>query len=352
MDSFFKQQSNIASSQKEETVKQEITVPWVEKYRPKNVNELVYQDEVVAVLKKCLEGADLPNLLFYGPPGTGKTSAAVALCRQIFRTTDAYKDRVLEMNASDERGIDVVRHRIKDFSRRAASQIKVGKSMIALKIVILDEADAMTNPAQAALRRTMESESQSTRFFLICNYITRIIEPLTSRCAKFRFKPLSVEAQKERLQLICQREDVTIDEDALNELLNISGGDLRKSITLLQSMSSSGVPIIKADVRETSGYVPDGEITRIMVAAHSGDIKRLMAAVKLFVRQGFSAYQVITQLADVILGNELVKPVHKAKIFGKMAVCEKRLLDGADEYLQLLDLFVTIQGCFFDMDQD
>uniref|UniRef100_A0A915DUV6 AAA+ ATPase domain-containing protein n=1 Tax=Ditylenchus dipsaci TaxID=166011 RepID=A0A915DUV6_9BILA len=281
-----------------QTAETETTVPWVEKYRPKNVNELVYQDEVVAVLKKCIEGADLPNLLFYGPPGTGKTSAAVALCRQLFKTNEAYKDRVLEMNASDERGIDVVRHRIKDFSRRAVSKMQVGSgAFIALK-----------------------SETHSTRFFLMCNYVTKIIEPLTSRCAKFRFKPLSQEAQKERLLYIAQNESVNLEPDAVDELVSISKGDLRKSITLLQSMACASILLKKEDVRETSGYVPD----------------QLTTAVKVFNRQGYSAYQMICQLADVILANSLLQPTQKAKIFNKMGECEQRLLDGAEEFFNFL----------------
>jgi len=330
-------------------------LPWVEKYRPKQVSDIVAQDEAVAVLNKCIQGADMQNLLFYGPPGTGKTSAAVALCHQLFRTPEAYKDRVLEMNASDERGIDVVRHRIKEFSRLAVSSAKSGKnaaSLVALKVIILDEADAMTGPAQAALRRTMENESHTTRFFIICNYISRIIEPLTSRCAKFRFKPLSVDDQRERLTMICKEEGASFELAALDELVCISGGDLRKSITLLQSLACAGAEITCEAVREISGYVPDSEIHSLMKVARSGDLKQLVKSVKQINRQGYSAYQVINQLTDLIVSDRELKPDQKTKIFNKIGECEKRLLDGADEFLQLLDLTTLIQKMFFHVDEE
>ena len=193
-------------------------IPWVEKYRPGNIGEVVYQEEVVLTLKKAISTATLPHLLFYGTPGTGKTSTILAIARQFYRTPRLFKERVLELNASDERGIDVIRHKVKEFgmistgsgsgssSGGAAGSGDGGAPPPPFKIVILDEADSMTQDAQNALRRTMEVYSSNTRFCLICNFISRIIEPLASRCAKFRFKPIPSTVVVARLKEISEKE--------------------------------------------------------------------------------------------------------------------------------------------------
>ncbi|KAL0268348.1 UNVERIFIED_CONTAM: hypothetical protein PYX00_010323 [Menopon gallinae] len=184
-------------------------IPWVEKYRPKTVGDVVEQLDVVTVIQQCLQGADFPNLLFYGPPGTGKTSIILAAARQLFG--DIYKDRILELNASDDRGIQVIRDKVKTFS-----QLSARKSCPPFKIIILDEADAMTKAAQAALRRIMEVNAKTTRFCLVCNYVSRIIPPLTSRCSKFRFKPIGKEKMLERLEEICREEKVNCNNQSLS----------------------------------------------------------------------------------------------------------------------------------------
>ncbi|CAL1289570.1 unnamed protein product, partial [Larinioides sclopetarius] len=317
--------------------------PWVEKYRPKCMNEVVYQDEVVAVLKKSLANPDLPNLLFYGPPGTGKTSTILALSREIFG--DMFKSRILELNASDERGIQVIRDKVKSFAQQTASGTgSDGKPCPPFKIIILDEADSMTSAAQSALRRTMEKASKSTRFCLICNYISRIIDPLTSRCSKFRFKPLSKDTLCQRLNYIATEENVTFENDVIDSIIDFSEGDLRKAITLLQSAhrlkGDEGITV--NDIADISGVVPTKWIKELMTVCESDSYEKLEKFACNLGYEGYTTGQVINQLHDEIVFNDSLNNKQKAAICEKIAICDKRLLDGADEYLQLMDLCCTI----------
>jgi replication factor C subunit 2/4 len=213
-----------------------MTTPWVEKYRPKTVEDVCHQEEAIATLKNALETGNLPHLLFYGPPGTGKTSAVSAMVRQMFGPV--VKDRVLELNASDERGIDVVREKIKVFAKLAVGGLPPGFTCPPLKIIVLDEADCMTSDAQSALRRTMEQHSRVTRFCIMCNYVSRIIDPITSRCAKFRFSPLPATAMTSRLQHIAEQEGVSFSDGALDALMSASSGDMRRAVSLMQNAAS------------------------------------------------------------------------------------------------------------------
>ncbi|KFW09315.1 Replication factor C subunit 4, partial [Fulmarus glacialis] len=305
--------------------------------RPKNVDEVAFQDEVVAVLKKSLEGADLPNLLFYGPPGTGKTSTILAAARELYGP-ELFRQRVLELNASDERGIQVIREKVKAFAQLTASGSRSdGKVCPPFKIVILDEADSMTSAAQAALRRTMEKESKTTRFCLICNYISRIIEPLTSRCSKFRFKPLSDKIQQQRLLDVSEKEHVKISSEAVSYLVKVSEGDLRKAITFLQSATRlmGGKEITEKIVTEIAGV---SYALQLLL----GSFEKLETLAKNLINEGYAVAQLVNQLHDTVVESEDYSDKQKSVIVEKLAEVDKCLADGADEYLQLMSLCALV----------
>ncbi|KAL1922592.1 uncharacterized protein VTP21DRAFT_10131 [Calcarisporiella thermophila] len=316
--------------------------PWIEKYRPKNMSDISAQDQAVQVLKKTIESNNLPHLLFYGPPGTGKTSTILALARELFGP-ELMHTRVLELNASDERGIQVIREKVKNFARTAIGQGVSGYPCPPFKIIILDEADTMTNDAQSALRRTMETYSKVTRFCLICNYVTRIIEPLASRCAKFRFKPLDIMNTRTRLEMISQAEGVVCEPEALDELISASEGDLRRAIMFLQSAYRlhREKKITSDSIREIAGVVPEQVIKRLTSVFHA-TYDEIYNVVRDIIYSGYSVAQVVNQLHDRIAKDELLTTIQKAKISQAISQIDKYLVDGADEHLQLLDLMVQI----------
>ncbi|XP_076634796.1 replication factor C subunit 4 [Colletes latitarsis] len=322
--------------------------PWVEKYRPRTVEDVVEQGEVVEVLRQCLKGNDFPNLLFYGPPGTGKTSTILAAARQLFGSL--YKERILELNASDERGIQVVRDKIKSFAQLTAGGSRDdGKRCPPFKIIILDEADSMTNAAQSALRRTMEKESHSTRFCLICNYVSRIIEPLTSRCTKFRFKPLGEDKIIDRLEYICKLEDLKAEKSVLLKIVDASGGDLRRAITCLQSITrlkGQNIEITVDDVVEIIGVVPDKWLDKLMEVCKTKDYSKAEAFVDEFMLEAYATSQVIEQLSERMIYSNELSDKQKALIAEKLGECNYRLLDGGSEYIQLICLCCGIMKAY------
>ncbi|KAF9160041.1 hypothetical protein DFQ27_003111 [Actinomortierella ambigua] len=320
--------------------------PWIEKYRPKTMDDISSQEQAVAVLKKTLESQNLPHLLFYGPPGTGKTSTILALARDIYGP-EMVNSRVLELNASDERGIQVIREKVKNFARSTVSTNTSDHSVPPYKIIILDEADSMTADAQSALRRTMETYSKLTRFCLICNYVTRIIEPLASRCAKFRFRPLEEHHSKSRLELICLQEGVQISPEATLSLIRLSDGDLRKAIMFLQSASrlvGKGKEITVEVVSDVAGTVPESVIDGLEACWHTRDYNKISTEVTFAVREGHSAARILTQLHERLLRNDALTSLQKARMAEAFGDMDKALNDGADEELQLLNMMSRVSA--------
>ncbi|KPM39478.1 Replication factor C subunit 2 [Neonectria ditissima] len=362
--------ANGNADQKQEKPTSNKAQPWVEKYRPKSLSDVTAQDHTVTVLQRTLQASNLPHMLFYGPPGTGKTSTVLALAKELYGP-ELIKSRVLELNASDERGISIVRDKVKNFARMQLTNPSPGYKekypCPPFKIIILDEADSMTQDAQSALRRTMETYSKITRFCLICNYVTRIIDPLASRCSKFRFKSLDQSNAKKRLEEIAEKEGVPLEEGAIDTLIRCSEGDLRKAITYLQSaarlvgaqsadkdaksdedMDVDKKPITVKIVEDIAGVIPDGTIESLVQAIRprgsGGSYQSVSKVVEDMVADGWSAGQVVGQLYQVLIYDETILDSQKNKIVLVFSEVDKRLVDGADEHLSILDLAMRISA--------
>lgn len=315
--------------------------------RPKRLEDVVQQEEVVKTLSSSVQSANLPHLLFYGPAGTGKTSTILAIANQLYGP-ELMKARVLELNASDERGINVVRTKIKNFAQVAVGkgQSHEGTPCPPYKIIILDEADSMTRDAQAALRRTMELYSKVTRFCLICNYVTKIIDPIASRCAKFRFKPLDLGSLQTRLHSITSNEGLACDQDALTEIIHVCNGDLRKAINVLQSarIESSRKSISREDIMEVAGVVPREEIVAMLDTCL--DQRRafhdIQMTAKEIIASGFAVQQILHIIQDYVIDSPKLSNLCKARICITIAEAERCLCEGADEYLQLLRVLAKV----------
>lgn len=361
--------------------------PWVEKYRPKTLEEVKSQDHVVDILRRMLNSAALPHLLMYGPPGTGKTSTILALSRELFGP-ELFSSRVLELNASDERGIAVVRERIKTFAQQALIHAPSNKEYREkypcppFKIIILDEADSLTQDSQSALRRVMENYAAVTRICFCCNYVTRIIDPIASRCSKFRFKSLSGGDAHGRIEEILKAENVAYEHGIIDLTLKLADGDLRKAIQLLQSAArlvgasasasnnvskrgkkkqvvededeemqdiDAAKPVgkdITADIlNEIAGVVPPQVIEDLVTNMQEGATKNynaLSEAVEDIVASGWAATEVLTSLYQKLIYDDLISSPKKCRILPILSSMDKRLLDGSEETLSILDMVCQI----------
>jgi replication factor C subunit 2/4 len=332
---------------------------WVEKYRPKKISQIVQQNEIKLLLEQAIKKKNLTHMLFYGPPGTGKTTTALALAKQLYylpkkesedkwshfeRNDKLFKERVIELNASDESGIKVVRDKIKNFANSAINTIEDSNSIPPFKIIILDEADAMTNDSQFALRRIIELYTHSTRFLLICNYVTKIIEPLTSRCAKFRFQTISSLSINEIINNISIKENLIINDDVIETLYKITKGDLRKVINLLQRASYIDNNITSELIIDISGQISIKKINNIweIITNKNTDHLKLFRLVKNIINEGYSSIIILNNIFEKVIQDNNISDNNKRKIILIISKIDYELLDNANETIQLMYLFNTI----------
>ncbi len=305
-------------------IKEEI---WIEKYRPEKLDDIVGQDEIIKRLKSYVKTRNLPHLLFSGPPGVGKTAAAISIVKEIFG--DAWRNNFIELNASDERGIDIIRHKVKDFARMAP----LGEADF--KVIFLDEADALTNDAQSALRRTMERYSATTRFILSCNYSSKIIEPIQSRCAVYRFKPLSKEAVAKRIKYIAEKEGLTMTEGGMHAIEYVAGGDMRKAINALQAAALIGDKVDEETIYQITATAKPEEIRAFISKALSGDFAGARSMLDdLLLTKGLSGEDVIVQMHRAMLDMDLPDK-KKVKLIDRIGEIDFRMTEGANERIQL-----------------
>jgi len=303
-------------------------LPWVEKYRPKCLEDLVSHEHIISTIEKFIATDHLPHLLFYGPPGTGKTSTILACARQLYKPQH-FNSMVLELNASDDRGISVVREQILSFAS-TRTIFKAG-----FKLVILDEADAMTNDAQNALRRVIEKFTENVRFCLICNYLGKITPAIQSRCTRFRFGPLTTQQMMPRLNHVVETEGVSLSEDGKEALLTLSGGDMRKVLNVLQATHLAYGAVTEDNVYTCVGHPLRSDMKSILNWLLNEDFRTAYTNVsQLKVAKGLALQDIVTELHVYMHKIQFPTPV-RLSLIKALAATEQRLCGGASERLQL-----------------
>ncbi|MEI7960991.1 MAG: replication factor C small subunit [archaeon] len=304
-------------------------LPWVEKYRPATLKDVMGHENITSRLQSYVDKRNLPNMLFSGPAGTGKTSSSIALAKELFGKN--FEQNFLELNASDDRGIDVVRNTIKDFARTLAFDSD-------FKIIFLDECDALTQDAQQALRRTMEKYTKTCRFILSCNYSSKILEPIQSRCVIYRFKPLSAKDVEKQVKMIAEKEKLNIDDKATIAINYVCQGDMRKALNILQAASTLDKKITEDVVYGVSSKARPEQVQEMILLALKG--KFLEARKKLeelMYEQGMSGEDVIMQLhrETMALDEKELTDLQKIELVDTIGEYDFRLVEGASERIQL-----------------
>ncbi|MFW3146771.1 MAG: replication factor C small subunit [Thermoplasmatota archaeon] len=309
---------------------------WTEKYRPEKLQEVVGQKEIVSRLIAIVGSGNIPHFLFTGPAGTGKTTCALAVAREVFGVEN-WRDNFQELNASDERGIQIVRTKIKSFARAAP----LGGSDF--KIIFLDEADSLTSDAQAALRRTMEKYANTCRFILSCNYSSRIIPPIQSRCSVLRFSPLKKEEIREYIKRIEEGEKIEVTDDGFETLMYISRGDLRKAVNILQVAASFSRTIDAENLFTSSALARPEEIGELITMALKGKFSAAKDKLEsLLTEGGLAGEDVLTQMHRELFNIPMDDHL-KVRILDAIGEADFRLVEGADERIQLEALLARIQ---------
>ncbi|KAI1917907.1 Subunit of heteropentameric Replication factor C (RF-C) [Ophidiomyces ophidiicola] len=348
-------------------VEAEDNLPWVEKYRPNTLDEVSGHQDILATINRFIESKRLPHLLLYGPPGTGKTSTILALARRIYGNKNM-RQMVLELNASDDRGIDVVREQIKTFAstKQIFSMVAGGQSntgLGAFKLIILDEADAMTSTAQMALRRIMEKYTANTRFCIIANYSHKLSPALLSRCTRFRFSPLKEQDIRVLVDQVIEKEEVRIHPDAIDSLVKLSKGDMRRALNVLQACHASSIPLPMRDGSKDKQpaaepeLITDDTIYTCIAAPRPADIREIMETLlstsdvtsclntiqTMKSGKGLALADILTALASELQQIEVPAQTRIAWMEG-LADVEWRLAAGGSEMLQTGGLVGVVRG--------
>ncbi|CAF1231084.1 unnamed protein product [Rotaria sp. Silwood1] len=311
-------------------------LPWIEKYRPATLDELVSHKDIIDTIKRYMTLGELPHLLFYGPAGTGKTSTILALAKQMY-TPSEMRGCVLELNASDDRGIGIVRDEIQTF---VSTQTLHKKS---IKLIILDEADAMTTDAQNALRRIIEQYTSTARFCFICNYLSKIIPAVQSRCTRFRFGPLSNEQMMPRLQYVIEQENVQIESEGKKAILQLANGDMRRALNILQSTHMASGLVTETSVYECVGHPSKNDIKIIInVLLNENFTVASQRLSTLKTTKGYALADILTELHRYVHKIDFPREI-RIYLLIKMADIEYRLANGATEKLQLSALISAFQ---------